>query len=303
MNNNTLGDTIRTLRKRLNLTQEDLADGICSPVSISRIENGVQMPSHSVLNALLTRLGTSTYQLCNIYYRSDRELVFDTKASEVANQIQLGQYATAKELLPSLEGFIADSNINKQYYLLLSATIQLQDTQQPDLARSTLHTALELTKPNIDLKDFRNILLTVTEANILNLISISLLQTGETLQAIHLAEELHDSLSKHQTALKDYTILRINVAFNLAQFMEKENRYQEALNYCMEAESLSLNSMEQLLLPEIEFIKAKAYHLLDNDSKCCAILKAIVPYMELINKNSFASLVRDYAHRELHLKL
>lgn len=303
MNNNTLGDTIRKLRKRLNLTQEELADGICSPVSISRIENGTQMPSHAVLNALLTRLGTGTYQLCDIYYRSDRELAFDAKASEVAELIQLGQYSAAKDALPSLKDFIADSNINKQYYLLLSATIQLQYLQQPDLALSSLYTALDLTKPNINLKDFRNLLLTVAEANILNLISVALLQTGKTLQAIHLAEELHDSLSRLQTTLKDYTILRINIAFNLAQYMERENRYHEALNYCIEAESLSLNSMEQLLLPEIEFIKAKAYHLLGNNEDCSAILKAIIPYMELINKHSFASLVRDYAHRELHLEL
>lgn len=303
MKNNTLGDTIRTLRKRLNLTQEDLADGICSPVSISRIENGTQMPSHSVLNALLTRLGTGTYQLCNIYYRSDRELAFDTKASEVAELIQLGQYSSAKDLLPSLETFIADSNANKQYYLLLFATIQLQDSQQPDLALSTLYAALKLSKPNMDFQDFRNLLLTAVEANILNLISVSLLQIGETLQAIRLAEELHDSLAKHQSTLKDYTILRINVAFNLAQYMEKENRYQEALNYCIEAESLSLNSMEQLLLPEIEFIKAKSLHLLGNNEECSTILKAVVPYMELINKHSFASLVRDYAQHELHLEL
>ncbi len=37
MERNTLGDTIRQLRKRANMTQEELADGICSAVSISRM--------------------------------------------------------------------------------------------------------------------------------------------------------------------------------------------------------------------------------------------------------------------------
>ena len=45
MEKNTLGETIYHLRKKSGLTQEALADGICSPVSISRIENGKQMPS------------------------------------------------------------------------------------------------------------------------------------------------------------------------------------------------------------------------------------------------------------------
>ena len=63
MTTNSLGDIIRSLRKKYKLSQEELADGICSPVSISRIENGTQMPSGAVLEALLTKLGTSTYQL------------------------------------------------------------------------------------------------------------------------------------------------------------------------------------------------------------------------------------------------
>ena len=46
---NSLGDIIRDLRKSKKITQEELADGICSSVSISRIENGTQMPSGSTL--------------------------------------------------------------------------------------------------------------------------------------------------------------------------------------------------------------------------------------------------------------
>ena len=49
MQKNTLGEIIHHLRKKAGLTQEALADGICSPVSISRIENGKQMPSGKVL--------------------------------------------------------------------------------------------------------------------------------------------------------------------------------------------------------------------------------------------------------------
>ena len=75
----TLGQRIQELRKGLGLSQEELADGICSPVSISRIENGAQMPSGTVLEALLARLGTSTYQLCDIYYRSEKQQAFERR--------------------------------------------------------------------------------------------------------------------------------------------------------------------------------------------------------------------------------
>ena len=71
MAKNTLGEIIYHLRKKAGLTQEALADGICSSVSVSRIENGNQMPSGKVLEQLLERLGTGAYQLCNVYYENE----------------------------------------------------------------------------------------------------------------------------------------------------------------------------------------------------------------------------------------
>lgn len=40
-----IGKIIRETRTRRNISQEELSDGICSPVTLSRIENGMQKPS------------------------------------------------------------------------------------------------------------------------------------------------------------------------------------------------------------------------------------------------------------------
>ena len=73
MKENALGEIIYRLRKKAGLIQEAFADGICSPVSVSRIENENQMPSSKVLEQPLERLDTGTYQLCNIYYENERQ--------------------------------------------------------------------------------------------------------------------------------------------------------------------------------------------------------------------------------------
>lgn len=57
MQNILIGDYIKQRRKELKLTQEQVCDGICDPVSLSRIENGKQTPKRSIINALLQRLG------------------------------------------------------------------------------------------------------------------------------------------------------------------------------------------------------------------------------------------------------
>ncbi len=299
MQTNSLGEIIRSLRKQAGLSQEELADGVCSPVSISRIENGTQMPSSTVLDALLSKLGTGTYQICDIFYKNEKQIAFEEKAELVTKLISAGNIQEAKDHMLTLETFARGNDANLQYYLLLDASVKLYEQAPPQDILSLLKQALALTKHTFDYSDFRNVLLSAREANILNVIVVALYRNNQTIEAIYLGEELMQALNRHKSTLKEYQIIKINLAFNLAQCMEKEQRYKEALRYSELAESLSINSSEQILLPEIEFIKAKAYHLLGDDPQCISILKAIVPYMELIHKNNFAELVRNYANKEL----
>lgn len=52
-----LGEYMKQRRLELGLTQEELCEGICEPITISRMENGRQTPSRNRINALLQRLG------------------------------------------------------------------------------------------------------------------------------------------------------------------------------------------------------------------------------------------------------
>lgn len=54
-----VGEIIKQRRIEQGLTQEELCEGICDPVTISRIENVKQPPSRSTADALLQRLGIS----------------------------------------------------------------------------------------------------------------------------------------------------------------------------------------------------------------------------------------------------
>ena len=52
-----LGEIIRRRREELGVSQEDLAYGICSVPTLSRVENGERMPTQSHLEAILQRRG------------------------------------------------------------------------------------------------------------------------------------------------------------------------------------------------------------------------------------------------------
>ena len=53
MNVYFLGEYIKKQREKLGLTQEQVCEGICEQVTLSRLENGRQTPSRTRVNALL----------------------------------------------------------------------------------------------------------------------------------------------------------------------------------------------------------------------------------------------------------
>ncbi len=186
MERNTLGDTIRQLRKRANMTQEELADGICSAVSISRIENGTQMPSSNTLDSILEKLGSSTYQLCDIYYKTDVQLAFEDKFKQIELLIQRGDFEEAKEKLAEIDIITFDNAKIAQMYLMIEGIIELQYHRNPEMAAEKLLKGLYKTKKEIDLENFRNILLTEQETNILNVLLATYFELGKFSKAISL---------------------------------------------------------------------------------------------------------------------
>ena len=50
-----IGDFIKETRKRKGYTQEEVSFGICTPASLSRIENGMQTPGKFIMDKLLER--------------------------------------------------------------------------------------------------------------------------------------------------------------------------------------------------------------------------------------------------------
>ena len=195
MKGNSLGETIYSLRHSKGLTQEQLAEGICSPVSLSRIENGRQMPSKVILDALLSRLGASTYQLCDVFYQSDCQRSFNEITRRASLLIEAGKIQQGLSLLEGLSENDASHALERQSVLLIQAAAQLKQNKDPKDSYVKLCEALELTKPHIDLSDFRHELLSPIEAEIIGLMVVALQQKEARIEAIRVGEELARNLS------------------------------------------------------------------------------------------------------------
>ena len=226
MGTNTLGEIISHLRRKAGLTQEALADGICSPVSVSRIENGNQMPSGKVLEKLLERLGTGTYQLCNVYYENECQASLRRTLAEIEAQVSSGDFAQAREALQQLPAKKMDS-ANLQRAAMLRAAICMKDGTADENMEAELLDALRLTKPNIDLNDCRGGLFSPAEVNLLVMLTEAKYMAGKNLEAIRLGEEVMFALDRSKSRLSEYKVFQINLAHNLGQYLLKEKRYEK----------------------------------------------------------------------------
>ncbi|MDV2581728.1 helix-turn-helix domain-containing protein [Alkalibacillus haloalkaliphilus] len=96
--NLSLGEKIKDLRKRLNVSQEGLANGVCSQSELSRIERDQHQPSYMTLKGIAEKLGVNI-----TYFLKDSDSERDDYLSEVWFQLEKARrnrdYNTIEEIV------------------------------------------------------------------------------------------------------------------------------------------------------------------------------------------------------------
>lgn len=97
MGNYPIGRLIAEMRGRRKLSQEELSEGICAVSTLSKIENGVQMPRRKVYVALMQRLGVS-HRNCRIFVSNEemRRCELEERMESLAAE---GKYREAYDAL------------------------------------------------------------------------------------------------------------------------------------------------------------------------------------------------------------
>lgn len=97
MGNYPIGRLIAEMRNRRGLSQEELSEGICAVSTLSKIENGIQMPRRKVYVALMQRLGLSPRN-CRIFVSREemRRCVLEERIERLLAE---GRYGEAYDAL------------------------------------------------------------------------------------------------------------------------------------------------------------------------------------------------------------
>lgn len=273
-----LGTAIRQRRLELGLTQERLCEGICEPITISRLENGKQTPSRNRINAILERLDMPSDRFYALLSKNELEL--EEKQKQIVGfNLQFGQArdenkmeirAMALEAHHELEAIMEDDDMISRQLLLRSRIILGKDDGSRfnlEERKSMLLEAIRLTSPAFDLDEIGQGLYTVEEIKIINQIATAYGRAGEHMDAIGILNQLYKYIRKHFQNMPVYQAHFQMIAFNYSKELLWVGQYSKAIEVAEEGIGICINYGSYLSLPGLLAIKAEAYHFLEQDHK------------------------------------
>lgn len=290
-----IGHVIRGLRKSLNLSQQQLAEGICTQAQISKIENSNEIPSSLILYKLSRKLGVDmnyffeiaetprldyvrdVYKMMRFFIRErDYESVSHIVKQEKRNP--LFRSVNHRQFFLWHEG-ICDFYLNKD---LTSAVAKIKD-------------ALSLTYSN------SRVLMKEREIEIGNSLAILYKEQGKYEQSLGLYNKLIDSM-KALDDLKDETI-QLRIYYGIAKAHTDLGNYQKSLVYCQKGIQKALKMETMYLLGELYFQSGSNYYRMGDAESGAPYIKKCLTIFNLQGKKEMIRFVEELEGKLLQMHL
>lgn len=253
-----MGDAMREMRIRLGYTQEEMAYGICTPGTLSRIENGKAAVSKQVFEALCTRMPG----LHHIWISLDTET--EMRRSGLCKQILLylesGKTEDAKMALESYRRIADfDSPFCRQFLQYAQAICQAVLKENEKEILPMLQTALEITMPDYRerLKTLKKaVALSYDEVYILSNMGIAYARRGEPETAFEMFRYLKEYMEKQSLDKAESMRISPMILGNLAWILKCQGRFDEAVRQCNRGIEVCCLIGNYTVLPNLLCIKA-----------------------------------------------
>ncbi|WP_082196973.1 helix-turn-helix domain-containing protein [Bacillus sp. FJAT-27916] len=285
MDFSVIGQRIRELRKSLKLSQEELAEGICTQAQISKIEKGDVFPYANTLYLISKKLGVDV----NYFFEIGSTPRIDY-VNEVIRQLRLARRSwnfEDIERIISLEEknpLFTQNNRNLQMILWHKAIYQHAVYEDSEKAREILWDAINKTHTNDKIWSEREIEL---------LITIGSIYADEGRQHESL-ETLLQALEhiKQVVFISDNTILP-RLCYNLARVYAKDGNFEESIFYCKMGIKHCLEKDNLYPLGELHYHLCFNYEKIGRYQDALSTLDKAATIFELIEDYNYLPLLED----------
>ncbi len=307
-----LGEAIKKRRLELGLTQEQLCEGICEPITISRLENGKQTPSRNRINALLERLDMPADRYFALL--SKHELDIDALQREITShnirfrKALSDEKSKIRELAlkahEELEAIIdEDDTLSRQLVLRSRVLIGTENGDYRFAEKIDMLTeAIRMTSPRFELDDIGRGLYTTDEIKIINHLAIEYSNAGKSMDAIGIWSQLYKYIRKHFRNIP-LTRAHLNmVLLNYARELDIIGQFQKAIEIAEEGRQICLDYGHYLSLPGLLALQAECHHLLGDDEKSRGLYHQAYYMMKAIGDNVNLQIIKRAAKKQLELE-
>lgn len=253
-----LGDFIKETRTRQGYSQEDICFNICTTASLSRIENGKQIPGRCILDKLLERLGTEN-NVFNIFI-SKEDMIFYEAVQEMVRSMADENFEELEKQIHRMEKMTKGaSELERQYLYFAKAELLWRKGESKEDAWNMLMKAIHVTLPQFDGKNpLRNTLLTFDEIMIINSIAVKNAKENKIDIALGLELWLKEHLEERMFDGKQKTAKYPVIIYNLSNWMGKMGRFSEALEMSQKGVEFCIKYGNLTSLPRLLFNQACA---------------------------------------------
>lgn len=267
-----LGDIIKRRRLELGMTQNELADEICTQALISRIENNDLVPKKDILDRIEERLEFNISELNIVISMNTNQHKINELISEIRDYLDRRDYHSIELLIKYNESLIKSC----------------KDIE--DISFFKWMTATYLHQVDGNTEEAINILKEIPLDELDNEMSIEILNA---IGLIYYQEkEFDDALSYFYSGMQklnkniDYKV-QVKLLFNYALTLEESNQDNEALSVVLSGIDLLLEKDSIYILGDFYYTKGFIFNKLNNYSEALDNFELALALFRIQNNNRF----------------
>lgn len=298
-----VNEIIKKNREAKQISQEQLSEDICSPETLSRIETGDRAPNANNFNKLLNKLEIKK-QYYNTLFLIDDFDIYESKR-ELSKLLFLNQYEKAESLFEKLKTILgSEDSRNCQFLLYNQVLFDLYHNKiSNEEAIEKYKLAIHMTQIDFDKVLLNQLILSREDIVILNRMAVTFRTMGKKLESIQLLYDILQSLSNSKISFAHHSKGALMTMANLSNFLEEQNRDEEAIKICDSGIKLALYCGRGNCLSSFLSTKACCLEKMDTNRDICAayfqkayIISAMEQDIVIMNiiKNYFESNYKEY---------
>lgn len=282
LNSIEVGRIIKDLRLKQGLSQQALAQGICTQPHISNIENGREVPSGFILYLLSKKLRVNVKYLFDI--NNDSTIIYKNKIKLIVHSfIQENDFGQVLKILEE-ESYLFEAPEDQQF-LLWAKAISLYYSSK-DFRSSFMMLKAALKKTCKSLK-----FCSEQELTIINSIGILLSESNQNRKALRILHWTYRHIHRHYYV--EDRALPIKNIYAIARSLSRNKDHQNCIHYCNKGIEQCLNYNSLYLFGEIYYEKGLNQYFLDRYQSALEDFELAIMLFKLKKQYNFKNIVEN----------